>query len=72
MGKLYEVVRFRENGTQRVQKRNLTLKQAQDWCNDPETSSMTASSPRGCHGSQKLIDKWHEQNKHWFDGFREQ
>ena len=68
---MYEIVRFYQDGRkQRVQKRNLTLKQAQEWCNDPETSSMTAKN--ACGDNQKMIDRWHAKQKHWFDGYREQ
>ena len=48
-----------------------TLAEAQEICNDPETSSMTASKPRGCNGSESLIEKWHARQAHWFYGFSE-
>ena len=68
MTKLYKIVRFYQNNRKtRTMNRNLTLKQAQDWCNDPNTSSMTKGNP-----SQKTIDRWHEEQKHWFDGYTEQ
>lgn len=70
--KLYKVVRYYENENKRtrVQRRNLTLRQAQEWCNDSETSSMTAK--RACNSRDKTIAKWHEDKKHWFDGYTEQ
>lgn len=68
--KLYNIVRFYENGRKpRVMRRGLTLKQAQEHCNDSETSSMTAK--KACNGNKKAIERWHEAQKHWFDGFRE-
>lgn len=73
MDDLYEIVRFYQSDRKaRVQKRNLTLEQAQAWCADPETSSVTASKPKGCQSDDKQIKRWHEQQKHWFDGFRMQ
>lgn len=68
--KMYEVVRFTQKGRQSVITTGLTETEAQKICSDPETSSMTARSPRGCNGNEKTIAKWHEQNKHWFYGYR--
>lgn len=70
----YKIVRFYENtpGYRRIIKRGLTIEQAKAHCNDPETSSMTAKSPRGCGGNEAKIAKWHEQQRHWFDGFEEE
>jgi len=48
-----------------------TIEEAQAICSDPETSSMTASKPKGCASSDTLIAKWHEAQKHWFYGFSE-
>jgi ABC-type nitrate/sulfonate/bicarbonate transport system substrate-binding protein len=69
MSKLYEVVRFYQSDKRRpvVQRRNLDLKQAQDWCNDPETSSATASKY-----SDKQRERLNEKQLNWFDGYREQ
>lgn len=63
---LYEIIRmYEDNRRARVMRRGLTLKQEQEHCKDPETSSMTKGNP-----TQKTIDKWHEQQKHWFDAYR--
>lgn len=70
--KTYSIVRFSQSGKQRVQKRGLSLAQAQKHCEDPDTSSMTARKPRGCNGDEKMIQRWHDNNKHWFDGYREE
>ena len=68
------IVRFYEDtdrGTngRTIIKRGLTEEQAKKWCSDTETSSYTAQPPRGCGGDQEKIAKWHEDKKHWFDGF---
>ncbi len=41
------------------------------WCQDPETSSMTARKPRGCDGDDRRIQRWHDKQKHWFDSYQE-
>lgn len=64
----YQIVRFYEDDRGRkIIKNNLTLEEAKEWCNDPETSSMTAKD--ACNGDEEMIEKWHEERKHWFDGF---
>lgn len=71
MGKLYNIRRFYEDDREsKVIAKGLTLEEAREWCNDPETSSYTASSPKGCGNDPKKIAKWHEKKKHWFDGFQ--
>jgi hypothetical protein len=76
MSKIYMIVRRYQNERKpRVMAKNLTLEAAQAWCNDPETSSMTAKSPRGCgtgRFQQRNIENWHKLQKHWFDGYEEQ
>lgn len=67
--KLYHVVRFAQSGNRRIVKRNLTLKEAQEICNDPETSSSTARKPQGCEGDEAMIERWNEKQKHWFYGY---
>jgi hypothetical protein len=65
-----KIVRFYEDDRPaKIIKTGLTLEQAKAHCNDPETSSYTAKSPRGCEGNEKRIAEWHKKNKHWFDGF---
>lgn len=67
---LYNIVRFYENGkSSRIMRRGLTLEEARRHCNDPETSSMTASKPKGCANDEAQIARWHKSQKHWFDGF---
>lgn len=69
--KLYKIVRqYENNRPRRVMRKNLTLRQAQEYCEDPETSSMTAK--RACNGNEDRIERWHQAQKHWFDGFVEQ
>jgi len=69
--KLYKIVRQYENDRKpRVMRKNLTIEQAREHCEDPETSSKTAK--RACNGDEVRIEKWHKANKHWFDGFTEQ
>ena len=67
---MYEVVKFTEKGRQEVITIGLTLQEAQKICNDPETSSMTARKPKGCDNDERQIARWHEQEKHWFYGYR--
>ena len=56
----YEIVRFYADRDEpsRVLETGLTLAEAQEHCNDPETSSSTATSP--------------DEPGMWFDGFREE
>lgn len=65
----YMIIKFYEDGRQRVIRRGLDREEARAICNDPETSSMTARKPAGCAGNEKQIARWHESQKHWFYGF---
>lgn len=58
----YRIVRhyFRDSSS-RVIKRGLTLHQAQAHCQDPETSSSTATKPEGKRRTQL--------HGPWFDGY---
>lgn len=56
----YSVVLFRFKGESEVMERNLTLEEAQEICDDPETSSRTCSDPNR-YGSAP-----------WFFGYREE
>ena len=67
---MYEVVKFTQKGQQSVIRIGLTEKEAQKICQDPETSSVTARTPKGCNGNEKQIQRWQELNKHWFYGYR--
>jgi len=60
----YRIVRFYFNGAREVQEANLTLEEAEERCNDPESSSRTATSG----------DATNHTNAHgpWFDGYEEQ
>lgn len=61
----YEVVRFfADNDDQVVIVRGLTLQEAMDRCDDPEGSSITASSPAGIKRTLECGP--------WFEGFREE
>lgn len=60
----YKVVRFFQNGGKRVIKSGLTLEQAQEHCNDPETSSSTAKSAAAKRRT--------ETHGLWFDGYTEE
>lgn len=70
MSESYKIIKFYEDGRNRVVRRGLTLEQAKQICNDPETSSMTAKKPRGCANDETQIARWHETQKHWFLGFQ--
>lgn len=73
MEKSYQVVRYYEKDRKpRIMAKDFTLKKAQEWCNNLETSSITAKAPRGCDNNDSKIAKWHKQDRHWFDGYREQ
>lgn len=71
---MYEVVRFYQDSTKAptVLQSGYTLEEARKYCDDPETSSMTAKSPKGCDGDERKIEKWNEKQKHWFVGYRRQ
>lgn len=72
MSKQYRVVKFYEDGRRRrVIRSGLDLEQARAICNDPETSSYSASRPRGCANNKEAIARWHKNQKHWFYGFEE-
>jgi len=60
MNKIYTIYRFYADGrNRRLMRKGLTLRQAQEHCSDPETSSKTATKKRGgC-------------NCEWFDGYTE-
>ena len=62
---MYKVVRFfqRDGKRKRTIKTGLTLEQAQAHCQDPETSSRTATSAKA--------RRYTEANGEWFDGYEE-
>jgi hypothetical protein len=53
----------------RLMRRNLTLAEARKHCQDPETSSISAKKPRGCGHDERMVERWHDLQKHWFDGY---
>lgn len=69
----YSIIRFFEDPdkdpNQITIATGLTLEEAKEHCNDPETSSYTATYPNGCGGDDAMIREWHDQKKHWYDGF---
>lgn len=68
----YKIIRIYQDGRKpRLQRTGLSLKQAQEWCQDAETSSMTARKPRGCDQDEKQIQRWHDKQRHWFDSYTE-
>lgn len=70
---LYSIYRmYQDDRPRRRMAKDMSLAQAQAWCEDPETSSMTAKPPKGCGGNEKTIARWHEKQKHWFDGYEQQ
>jgi len=69
---MYQVIKiYQDDRLTTTVKSNLSLKEAQTICFDPETSSMTARKPIGCNGDEKQIKRWHDKQKHWFYGYRE-
>lgn len=62
---MYRIVRFYRDApiTRRIIRRGLSLEQAQAHCNDPETSSSTATSPAARRRTRRMGP--------WFDGWEE-
>ncbi len=62
----YKIVRMfkDDNISSKTIKRGLTLVEAQDHCQDPETSSSTCNEPVNLQRTQLCGD--------WFDGFTEE
>lgn len=62
---MYKIVRSFFNGkrSKRVIKTGLTLEEARAHCNDPETSSRTATSAKA--------RRYTARNGPWFDGYTE-
>jgi len=61
---MYSIIRFYQDGNQATIKMRLTLEEAQEHCNDPETSSRTC---------EELENTEHtEKHGPWFDGYREE
>ena len=61
----YRIVRhYQQDHESEVIVRGLTLEQAQAHCNDPETSSRTATEPAGLERTERMGQ--------WFDGYTEE
>lgn len=71
---LYKAIKFYQNPEKKPQvlRRDLTLEEAREFCDDPELSSKTAKPPKGCGGDERKIQAWGNKQKHWFVGFRRQ
>ena len=61
----YKIVRFyqRDSESRRTVRTGLTLEEAQRWCQDPETSSSTATMPQARRITRR--------NGPWFDGYEQ-
>lgn len=67
MAKTYKIIRFYRDNVElnrAVVTRGLTLEQARAHCNDPESSSNTATTPEALART--------EANGPWFDGYEEE
>lgn len=60
----YKIVRFYMNGGRRTIDTGLTLEEAQAHCQDPETSSRTATTAKARARTKA--------NGPWFDGYEEE
>lgn len=59
----YKIIRFFQEEDNEVIDTGLTLEEAQEHCNDPETSSRTATS----EAAKYITETWGA----WFDGYTE-
>jgi hypothetical protein len=57
----YRIVRYFFNGESEIIETDLSLEEAQEHCNDPETSSRTATG----------MDDYTAEVGPWFDGYEE-
>lgn len=61
----YSVIRYHKNdGARKVMQTGLTLAEAQEHCNDPESSSRTATTSEAEH--------YTDHHGPWFDGYVEE
>jgi hypothetical protein len=58
---MYKIVRHYQHGSKRTILKGLTLEEAQKHCNDPETSSRTATSAAAKRRTR--------EKGPWFDGY---
>lgn len=66
MSARYKIVRFAFGSGGRTIKTDLTLEEAQEHCEDPETSSRT------CSWETKFKEKRDHGSELWFDGYTEE
>ena len=66
MTEKYKIIRFMgpPKNRKRTVARGLTLQEAQAWCDDPETSSSTATSERARARTRRI--------GRWFDGYEKE
>ena len=60
----YSIIRFYQSGDRETVKTGLTLDEAQDHCDDSETSSRTCTEEEGVQRTRRAGD--------WFDGYTEE
>ena len=60
----YKIVRMYMNHPSKVMERGLTLEEAQEHCQDPETSSSKCTLPENIAHTEKMGP--------WFDGYDEE
>lgn len=63
MAETYKITRFFKSSkpSAKIIKKGLTIEQAQQWCKDPESSSIT------CKQILNVVDT--EERGNWFDGY---
>jgi hypothetical protein len=61
---MYRIVRFFFRGNRRIIQTGLTLAEVQEHCDDPESSSTTATNP---HARKRTT-----QYGPWFDGYEQE
>ena len=60
----YLIMRFHRDEANKVIERGLSLQEAQEHCQDPETSSRTCTSP--------AAKEYTEKHGPWFDGYEKE
>ena len=58
---MYNIIEFRQDGDNKIVERGLTLEEAQEHCQDPETSSKTCEAPQRKQKARTLGE--------WFHGY---
>lgn len=62
----YKIIRFHQDGERRVLRGDLTLEEAREHCNDPDTSSRT------CSVQAAVAEAALGGTSPWFDGYEEE